>query len=177
MVVQVARNLGCKVVGIAGSDAKCNFLVNELGCVGAINYKGKDTQGMIDALKKECPNGIDIYYDNVGGIITDAVISLINVRARILICGSISQYNDGLEEANMGPRFFHRVLYTRCTIQGILARDYYPKHQEMVDVMAKWIQEGKLKYKESFVEGFEKLPEALNSLFHGTHTGKVIVKK
>ncbi len=177
IVVQIAKLKGCKVVGIAGSDEKIDFLVNELGVDVGLNYKEHTSlKSMKKALEEACPEGIDVYFDNVGGIITDAVLQLINVRARILICGQISQYNDGLEEANLGPRFFHRILYTRATIQGILARDYNDRMEEMLAEMEPWVKAGKLKYAETILKGFENLPIALSGMFEGKNTGKMIVE-
>jgi NADPH-dependent curcumin reductase CurA len=129
------------------------------------------------ALAAVCPNGIDVYFDNTGGPITDAVFELIALRARVVICGQISQYSGGLDSPNLGPRFLHHILYKRATIVGILARDYTSRMDEMLEQMSEWIQEGKIKYRETFVEGFANLPAALNSLFHGKNTGKLVVTK
>jgi len=151
--------------------------VNELGVDAVINYKeNRSLEEMTTAIEEAAPNGIDIYYDNVGGVITDAVFNLINHKARILICGQISQYDNGLEIPELGPRFLHKMLYTRATIQGILSRDYNDRMDEMVAEMGPWLKEGKLKYKETIVEGFDKLPTALFGLFEGVNTGKMLVK-
>jgi len=131
---------------------------------------------MVEALSGACPEGIDVYFDNVGGMITDSVFHLINTRARVVICGQISQYNGGLDEPSLGPRFLHRILYTRATIQGILSRDYAHRMDEMIDVLAPLLSQGQLSYRQTIVEGFEKLPEALNMLFHGKNVGKLLVK-
>jgi len=177
IVCQIAKIKGCFVVGIAGGEEKAKFLVEEMGCDKAINYHTcKTSETMQEQLKACCPNGIDIYYDNVGGYTTDSVWPLINLRARIVICGQISQYNGKLDAPELGPRFLHHILYKRATIQGILARDYSDRNQIMVDQMSKWIHEGKIKPKETFVQGFQNVPQALNSLFHGANTGKLIVK-
>eukprot|EP01128_Nolandella_sp_AFSM9_P005148 TRINITY_DN244_c0_g1_i1.p1 TRINITY_DN244_c0_g1~~TRINITY_DN244_c0_g1_i1.p1 ORF type:complete len:354 (+),score=71.19 TRINITY_DN244_c0_g1_i1:23-1063(+) len=178
-VVQIAKILGCRVVGIAGAPEKLERLTNEYGCDAVINYKDYPTrETMESALKETCPSGIDIYFDNVGGHITDAVIPLINVRARVIVCGQISQYNGNLDDPQMCPRFLHHFLYKRATLQGILSRDYSHRMEEMVGQMGSWIKEGKLKYRETVVEGFDQLPSALNSLFQkgGKSTGKVVVK-
>lgn len=176
-VVQIAKLKGCHVVGITGSSEKMRFLEQHLGIDSTINYKDHTTQkAMGNALRKACPNGIDIYYDNVGGFITDAVIDVVNVGARILICGQISQYNHGLDTPEMGPRFLHKVLYKRITIQGILSRDYTHRMDEMIAEMGPWVRDGKLKYKETILKGFENLPSALSGLFEGKNTGKMIVK-
>ena len=153
-----------------------DFLEQELCVDATINYKKNKTQeSMVKALKAACPEGVDIYYDNVGGVITDAVIDVVNVGARILICGQISQYNHALDKPEMGPRFLHKVLYKRITIQGILARDYNDRMTEMISEMGPWVKDGKIKYKETIVKGFEKLPKALSGLFDGKNTGKLIV--
>jgi len=177
IVVQLAKISGCRVIGIAGSDEKCTHITKNLGADHCINYKQHpDTKSMLQALKQVCPGGIDIYFDNTGGYITDAIFELINLRARIIICGQISQYNGNLDEPELAPRFLHKILYTRATIQGILARDYVSRIPEMMPPMIKWLKEGKLKYEETVFEGFENLPKALNALFHGLNTGKLVVK-
>ncbi len=177
VVVQIAKIKECKVIGIAGSDEKTNYLQEELGVHEVINYK-KHPSAI--ELKKElsrlCPEGIDIYYDNVGGYITDVIFELININARIIICGQISQYSGGLDNPALGPRFLHHMLYKRATIQGVLARDYNDRMPEMLEEMTPWVQNGTLKYKETIIEGFENLPNALNMLFNGKNIGKLIVK-
>eukprot|EP01104_Vermistella_antarctica_P005331 TRINITY_DN15821_c0_g1_i1.p1 TRINITY_DN15821_c0_g1~~TRINITY_DN15821_c0_g1_i1.p1 ORF type:complete len:365 (-),score=77.91 TRINITY_DN15821_c0_g1_i1:330-1364(-) len=178
IVAQIGKIHGMRVVGVAGTKEKCDYLVNELGLDAAINYKAlkNDVAGAVDELKKAAPNGVDVYWDNTGGFITDAIFHCINLRARVVICGQISQYNGGLDNPNLGPRFFHHVLYKRCTIQGILARDYGHRDSEMLVDVHKWLAEGKLKYRETVVEGFAELPQALNKLFHGQNVGKMVVK-
>lgn len=177
IVVQLAKLRGCKVVGIAGSQAKIDFLTDELGVDHAINYKSQSSpQAISEALRQASPNGYDIYFDNVGGQITDAAILQMNVNGRIVICGQISQYNGGLDQPEMGPRFLHQVLYKRLRIQGFLARDYKERANEMMAEMAPLVQAGKIKFRETTVQGFENLPQALNDLFYGKNTGKMIVK-
>ncbi|KJE92543.1 hypothetical protein CAOG_03489 [Capsaspora owczarzaki ATCC 30864] len=107
---------------------------------------------------------------------TGAVFNLINLRARVIICGQITQYNGKLDSVEMGPRFLHRLIYTRATIQGILARDYVDRMDEMLPVMIDWLNSGKLKYEQTVVDGFEQLPSALNALFHGKNVGKMLVR-
>lgn len=176
LVVQFAKLQGAKVVAIAGSSEKCRWLIEELGADFALNYKDyKDSQALLNKLKEIC-GGIDVYFDNVGGWITDAVLPIINKRARLIICGQISQYNGGLDMVEQGPRFLHHLIYQRATIQGILARDYIHRHSEMIQHVAPLLKSGKLKYQETFVEGFEQLPQALNMLFTGDNIGKMIVK-
>lgn len=175
IVAQIAKIKGSRVIGIA-SDKKLSYLVNELGIDMGLSYQGLTANEFLKNLKMVCPHGIDVYFDNVGGMITDSVFQLINLRARVVICGQISQYNGGLDNPEMGPRFLHRILYTRATIQGILARDFTPRMPEMLAEMGPWVREGKIKFNETIMEGFEKLPGALNALFHGTNLGKMLVK-
>ncbi|MFL1895357.1 NADP-dependent oxidoreductase [Aquimarina sp. 2-A2] len=177
IVTQIAKIKGCHVIGIAGSDEKTKYLKETLQLDGVINYKKFTTQKEIHLeLKRLAPQGVDIYYDNVGGYITDAVIDSINTYARIIICGQISQYSDGLDSPNLGPRFLHKMLYKRAKIQGVLARDYNNRMPELLEEMTPWVQQGLLHYKETIVNGFENLPKALNMLFYGKNTGKLIVE-
>jgi len=178
VVVQLAKIKGCRVVGVAGSDDKCE-LVKSIGADAVINYnKHPDIDSMRNALKEACPKGIDVYFDNTGGHTTDAVFDLINLRARIIICGQISVYNSFGESQPVPtePRFLHKLIYTRATIKGILVADYQEKYPQMLKEMAGWIKEGKLKFQETVVNGFENLPKAFISLFHGANTGKLVVK-
>ena len=176
LVVQFAKLHGAKVVAIAGSAEKCNLHTNDLGADFALNYKEfKDSKALANKVTEIC-GGVDIYFDNVGGWITDAIFPLINKRARIIICGQISQYNGGLDEVELGPRFLHHLIYQRATIQGILARDYTHRMDEMMQHVVPLLKSGKLKYQETFVDGFEKLPQALNMLFTGDNVGKLIVR-
>ncbi|WP_299436074.1 NADP-dependent oxidoreductase [uncultured Aquimarina sp.] len=177
VVVQIAKIKGCKVIGIAGSEEKTKFLKEIIGAHEVINYKKYPTaKEMHQELRRLSPEGIDIYYDNVGGYITDAVFEHINLNARIIICGQISQYLGGLDTPEMGPRFLHKILYQRATIKGILARDYNDRMDEMLSEMIPWVQNGLIQYHETIIEGFDKLPEALNMLFFGKNKGKLIVK-
>ncbi|GAA4277366.1 NADP-dependent oxidoreductase [Aquimarina mytili] len=178
VVAQIAKIKGCKVVGIAGSDEKTKYLRETLNLDAVINYKKHSSAlAMKNVLSRVCPEGIDIYYDNVGGYITDAIFEVINLRARIIICGQISQYSGGLDDPELGPRFLHKMLYKRATIQGVLARDYNDRMDEMLKEMTPWVKDESLKYKETIVHGFENLPKALNMLFFGKNTGKLIVKR
>ncbi|MDP2436026.1 MAG: NADP-dependent oxidoreductase [archaeon] len=177
IVVQIAKLKGMRVVAIAGSAEKLAWLQGELGADAVIDYTQHDSQEVMhQALQAACPDGVDVYWDNVGGYITDAVLELINVRARVIICGQITQYNGGLDAPAPGPRFLHRLIYTRATIQGILARDYNHRMPEMLAQITEWLTSGQIKYKETIWEGFDRLPDALNALFHSKNTGKMIVK-
>jgi len=176
LVVQFGKIIGLRVVALAGGPEKVNFLKN-IGADVALDYKKyKTKEEYVSVLRESCPTGIDIYFDNVGGTLTDAVFDLINLRARILVCGQISQYNSGLDVPELGPRFLHKVLYSRATIQGFLASDYVDRMQTMLDQVLPWLDQGKLKAFETIVSGFENLPSALNSLFHGKNIGKLVVK-
>jgi NADPH-dependent curcumin reductase CurA len=172
IVGQIAKIKGCRTVGIAGGDDKCEWISRDCGYDATFNYKTTDNYGA--KLKELCPNGIDVYFDNVGGAITDAVFMQINTFARMSICGQISQYNNAKPE--MGPRLLGMLIVARAKAQGFLVTDYMPRFGEGLAEMSGWLREGKLKYREDIVEGFENLPKAFIGLFHGENTGKRIVK-
>lgn len=176
LVVQFAKRSGCRVFGIAGGREKCDYLIQRLGLDGAIDYRSFTTTKDLSAEIQRQTKGVDIYFDNVGGWITDAVIPLVKKRARIIICGAISQYDGGLDHPEMGPRFLHHLLYQRATIQGILARDYNHRMDEMTAIVEPWVKSGEIVFEETIIDGFEQLPDALNSLFEGRYKGKVLVK-
>ncbi len=169
---QIARILGCRVIGIAGADAKIAWLTGELGFDAAFNYKTNTDYDA--ALKQLCPGGIDVYFDNVGGPITDAVLRRINVHARIAICGQISLYN--LEKPEMGPRWLPTLIIKRAKVEGFLVLDYVPRFREGLEKLGGWLQEGKLKYRESIVEGLENAPRAFLGMLRGENTGKQLVR-
>jgi len=176
LVAQFARRNGCKVLGIAGGAAKCAWLQESLGLDWALDYKAFDaSEALADEIRR-LTGGVDVYFDNVGGWITDAVIPLIQRRARIVICGAISQYSGGLDAPELGPRFLHHILYQRATIQGMLARDYLHRMDEMLRVVGPMVQGGELVFEETVVRGFEQLPATLQSLFTGDHRGKLLVQ-
>ena len=175
LVVQFARLNGCNVIALAGSKEKCRWLSEELGATSALNYRDFKDASELAATFREL-GGVDVYFDNVGGMITDAAIVSINLRARIIICGQISQYNDGLDDPNQGPRLLHHLIYKRATIQGILSRDYADKMDEMVRLVAPMLADGRIVARETIVDGFERLPDALAMLFEGRNIGKLIVK-
>jgi NADPH-dependent curcumin reductase CurA len=177
IVAQLAKLKGCRVIGVAGGVEKSRFLVEELGLDAALDYKQhRSAASVAEALKEMAPEGIDIYFDNVGGMISDAAVTQMKVAGRIVICGQISQYNGGLDNPDLGPRFLHHVLYKRLRIQGILARDYKDRMAEMLDQMTPLVAAGKIQFRETFMQGFENLPKALNALFQGVNTGKMIVE-
>ncbi|BAN49483.1 NADP-dependent oxidoreductase [Metapseudomonas resinovorans] len=168
---QIARLKGCRVVGIAGGADKCRYLVEELGFDGAIDYKAENLHA---ALKRECPKGVDVYFDNVGGEILDAVLTRINRKARIVICGAISQYNN--KEAVKGPANYLALLVNRARMEGMVVFDYAPRFGEAVRDIAGWLASGELKSKEDVVTGLESFPETLGKLFSGENFGKLVLK-
>ncbi len=171
-VGQIAKIKGCRVVGIAGTDEKVKYLIDELGFDGAFNYK--TTKNYVEELKRLCPKGIDVYFDNVGGAITDAVVPLLNVKGRMSICGQISQYN--IEKPEMGPRWLWAMIVKQARVEGFLVFQFFEKFGPAVAEMAGWIKEGKLKYREDIVDGFENLPRAFIGMLQGDNTGKRLVK-
>lgn len=170
-VGQIAKIHGCRVVGIAGTEEKLKYLTQELGFDAAVNYKNA---GYVDELKKACPSGVDIYFDNVGGEITDNVLKMINKHARISLCGLISMYNKDKPEE--GPRNWWMLLTKSAMVKGFIVSDYKTHFPEALQQMTKWLKDKKIKYKETFVEGFENTPKALIGLFKGDNIGKQIVK-
>ncbi|NNN28600.1 NADP-dependent oxidoreductase [Pseudomonas nitroreducens] len=171
VVGQIARIKGCRVVGIAGGTDKCRYLVDELGFDGAIDYKAEDVNA---GLKRECPKGVNVFFDNVGGDILDAVLARLAPKARVVICGAISQYNN--KEAVRGPANYLSLLVNRARMEGMVVMDYAHRFQEGFKDMATWIGEGKLKSKEDIVEGLETFPETLAKLFSGENFGKLVLK-
>ncbi len=172
VVGQIAKLQGCRVVGIAGTVEKVKLLKEEFGFDEGINYK--TCTDMKKAIADACPKAVDIYYDNVGGEISDAVISNINFNARIVLCGQIALYNS--TEIPMGPRLQPMLLTRSVLMQGFIIGNYQSQFGEGSKQLATWIKEGKLKYKETIVKGFDKLPAALLGLFEGDNIGKMIVE-
>ena len=170
-VGQVAKHKGCRVVGIAGGKEKCDFVVNELGFDACIDYKSGSLK---DALKTHCPKGVDIYFDNVGGDILDTVLTRINMKARIVICGTISQYNNTTPVK--GPANYMSLLVNRARMEGIVVFDYADRYHLGVAEMSQWMKEGSFKTREDIVQGLEKFPDALLMLFEGKNFGKLILQ-
>jgi NADPH-dependent curcumin reductase CurA len=171
-VGQIAKIKGARVVGIAGSEEKIKYLKEELDFDAAINYK--TTENIKQALSEACPNGVDVYFDNVGGEISDAVLSLLNHGARIPLCGQIALYN--LEKPDMGPRIQSQLLINSALMKGFIVSDYAKQFKEGIVELSKWVQEGKIKYTENIVEGFDNTIDAFLGLFTGENLGKQIVK-
>ncbi len=172
LVGQIARIKGCRTVGIAGGPEKCAYIKSELGYDAAVDHRAVDN--MRAALKEACPKGIDVYFDNIGGPTLEAVLSLINLRARIAICGMISEYN--LTEVQLAPRPTRALLVNRARMQGLIVFDWADRYAEGMAKMAGWIEEGKLKYREDVIEGFENMPGALIRVLRGENFGKQLVK-
>ncbi|WP_407655193.1 NADP-dependent oxidoreductase [Alicyclobacillus dauci] len=172
VVGQIAKILGCTVIGIAGSDEKVAYLQDELGFDHAINYK--TTENMYKAIKQACPGGVDVYFDNVGGTISDAVLGNISDGARISICGQIALYN--LTQADVGPRAQTPILIHRAMMKGFIIMDYAQRFPEGVKQLAKWYGEGRLKSEETVVDGFDKTVDAFLGLFTGANLGKQLVR-
>ena len=170
IVCQIAKIKGCYVVGIAGSDDKCNWLKNDLKVDKVVNYK---KQPILNKLRETCPNGIDIYFENVGGKTLDAALTLMNNFGRIPVCGLISMYNDWDEP---GPKMFRNILMKRLTVKGFLVSDYLDRYSESLESLSLWMSEGKIQYKVDVVEGIENALSAVNKLFTGENRGKLIVK-
>ena len=170
-VGQVAKIMGCRVVGIAGGRDKCAFVVNELGYDACVDYKAGSVK---DGLKQHCPNGVDVYFDNVGGDILDLVLTRINRRARIVICGAISQYNNTTPVK--GPANYLSLLVNRARMEGIVVFDWADRYGEAVARIAQWMREGKFKSREDVVTGLDNFPDALNLLFSGGNFGKLVLK-
>lgn len=171
VVGQIAKIKGCRVVGIAGGSEKCKFLVDELGFDEAIDYKNDNVK---KALKQACPNGVDVFYDNVGGDILDDVLSQINLHARIVICGAISQYNN--TTAVKGPSNYLSLLVNRARMEGIVVFDNVKEYPTAMKDIAGWINSGEITVKDHIVEGIETFPDTLMMLFNGKNFGKLVLK-
>lgn len=171
VVGQIAKIKGCKVVGIAGGPENKAYLLDELSFDGAIDYKSEDLRA---ALKKECPDGIDVYFDNVGGEILDLALARLRFKARVVICGAISQYNN--TTPMRGPSNYMSLLVNRARMEGMVVFDYAKKYGEAAREMAGWIKEGKLKTREDVYEGIENFYETFLRLFTGEKKGKLVLK-
>src|SRR6476661_6136075 len=170
-VGQLARIKGCRVVGIAGGRAKCDWVVDELGFDACIDYKARPVRA---GLKEHRPKGVDIYFDNVGGEILDEVLARLAMRARIVICGAISQYNNTTPV--QGPRNYLSLLVHRARMQGMVVFDYTERFPQAVAELSGYLKDGRLKSREDVVEGLQHFPEALNRLFTGGNFGKLVLQ-
>jgi NADPH-dependent curcumin reductase len=180
-VGQVAKIKGCRVVGIAGGPAKCDWVVRELGFDACIDYKAPAPEGakrwdpVREGLKQHCPKGVDIYFDNVGGEILDTVLTRINLKARIVICGAISQYN--ATGAMAGPKNYLSLLVHRARMEGMVVFDYADRYPQAIAEMGRWLKEGRMKSREDVVDGsVADFPATLNRLFAGENFGKLVLR-
>ncbi len=171
LVGQIGKLKGCRVIGITGSDEKCQWITEELGFDAAINYK---TESVYEQLKVHCPEGIDVIFENVGGEIFDAELAHINLHARVVLCGLISQYN--ATEPVPGPYNFRNLLTRRGKLQGFIVLDYMDRAMEAMMELAQWYQEGKISYHVDVIEGLQEAPTAINRLFDGNKKGKLLIK-
>jgi NADPH-dependent curcumin reductase CurA len=172
VVGQIAKLHGCRIVGVAGADEKVRHVVDDLGFDAAFNYRG--VKDYMAKLKEICPQGIDVYFDNVGGELTDAVFQVMNIHARICVCGQISQYN--LEKPELGPRLLWKLIEKRAKVQGFLVFDYATRYKEGAAQLAEWLKSGKLRYRETIVQGLENAPRAFIGMLQGQNIGKQIVQ-
>jgi hypothetical protein len=172
IVGQIAKLRGCRVVGVAGSDEKIRHVVEDLGFDAAFNYKTADNY--LEAFKGLCPDGVDCYFDNVGGAITDAVFPLLNPHSRVSICGQISQYN--LEKPELGPRLLWHFIVKRIKAQGFLVFDYAERFDEGLRDLGRWVRDGKIRYRETVVDGLENAPAAFIGMMAGENIGKQLVR-
>ncbi len=168
---QIAKQLGCRVVGIAGGKEKCDYVVAQLGFDACIDYK---SGALKEGLKEHCPQGVDVYFDNVGGEILDTVLTRLKMKARVVICGAISQYNN--TEPGKGLVNYMSLLVYRARMEGLVVFDYADRYHIGIAAMAAWLEQGRMKSKEDIVEGIEQFPAALGMLFEGKNFGKLILK-
>ena len=170
-VGQLAKIKGCRVVGIAGGRAKCDWVVNELGFDACVDYKAGDVKA---GLKEHCPKGVDIYFDNVGGDILDDVLARLARGARIIICGAISQYNNTTPV--QGPKNYLSLLVNRARMEGMVVFDYADRYPVAIAELAGYVKDGRMKSKEDVVQGLETFPETLIKLFTGENFGKLVLQ-
>jgi len=171
VVGQIAKIKGCRVIGIAGGEDKCSYLTGELGFDAAIDYK---SEPLYPAVRKHCPEGIDVYFDNVGGETLDVALAHLRLHARVVICGAISQYNK--TTAIKGPENYLSLLVNRAKMEGFIVFDFETGYAKAARDMSQWIAEGRLQTREHIVEGLETFPETLLMLFDGRNQGKLIIK-
>ena len=171
VVGQIARIGGARVIGIAGGAEKCRWIVEELGFHAAIDYK---SQGVLAGLREHCPHGLDVYFDNVGGAVLDAALGHLARRARVVICGAISQYN--AETAIAGPAKYLSLLVSRATMAGFVVFDYHDRFDEARRRLAAWMRAGQLHTREEIVHGLDNFPDALLRLFRGENSGKLVLQ-
>lgn len=169
VVGQIAQLAGCQVIGITGSDAKVDYVVDDLGFEAAVNYRGEPVGA---SLEREASDGVDIYFENVGGEISDAVMEHLNQRARVPVCGKIALYND--DDPPLGPRYMHQRK--RVRVEGFIVSDYRVRFDEANKRLGEWVRNGDIVYRETITEGFANAPSAFIGLFEGENIGKQLVK-
>jgi NADPH-dependent curcumin reductase CurA len=171
VVGQIAKLNGCRVVGFAGSERKVEWLTDDLGFDAALDYKRVDDYR--EALDDAAPDGVDVYFDNVGGPITDAVFTRLNLDARVAVCGQIAHYND--EGVPTGPRKLPQLIGVRAKVEGLLVSDFTPRFEQAIEQLGAWIASGDLIHRETVVDGLENAPDAFLGLFSGDNVGKQVV--
>lgn len=171
LVGQIAKIKGCKVAGIAGGPEKCAYLLEDLGWDIAIDYK--HTPDMVARLQETLPEGINVFFDNVGGDILNAALTRLAIGCRIVICGAISQYN---QSTPVGPSNYLKIVSARATLSGIIVFDYFGRANEAINDISTWVKEGKIKYREHIIPGIDQFPDSLNKLFTGEHQGKLLIQ-
>jgi hypothetical protein len=171
IVGQIAKIKGCHVVGLTGTDEKCRWITEELGFDEAINYK---TEDLSKALERTCPNGIDVYFENVGGEILDTCLKHMNMFGRISVCGLIAHYNSS--EEIPGPKNYPMILMNRLKVEGFIILDYMERYPEAIAAITQWMSEGKIKVQQDVVDGLENAVETVKKLYTGDNTGKLMVR-
>lgn len=171
IAVQIAKILGCRVIGVAGTDEKCAWLVDELGIDGAINYRTDDLPAR---LRELCPKRIDVFFDNTGGPILDAVLGRLADHARVVLCGAISSYND--HHKPPGPANYLNLISRRARMEGFISWDHWGRWAEIAGILGEWVAGGKLQHRSHIFEGLEAAPQALNAMFTGENIGKIVVR-
>jgi hypothetical protein len=171
MAVQMAKLKGARVIGIAGTDEKCRWLVDDLGIDGAINHRTDDVPAK---LKELCPKRVDVFFDNVGGAVLDNVLARLAMGGRVVLCGAISSYND--EHRPPGPANYLNLIQRRASMRGFLALDHWGRYGEIVAVLKQWVDEGKLQYRTEVFDGLESGVDAMNAMFEGRNTGKIVIR-
>jgi NADPH-dependent curcumin reductase CurA len=169
---QIAKIKRCRAIGLTSTGEKVRFVTRELGFDGALN--SRDATDLHARLKELCPNGVDIYFDSVGGAVSDAVMRLINTRARVSLCGQISQSNP--DEPDAGPRWFGQLILRQAKVEGFLVHQFADRYEEGYRQLANWLREKRIRYREDVVEGLQNAPQAFISMLEGRHVGKPLVK-
>ncbi len=175
LVGQIGKLHGCHVVGITGSDEKCRWLTRELGFDAAINYK---SEPVFKRLRQHCPDGIDIFFDSVGGSILEDALNLLKHRARVVVCGMVTAYNDrgGTLTLPSGPNNLVNLLFKRARLEGFVCLDYWNRAGEAIDAIIGWHRQGKIKYRAEVVHGLRDAPRMMNKLFDGSNRGKLVLE-